>query len=254
METPNMLLRGRVAVVTGGGRGLGASIARGLAEHGAMVAVVDRDPAGAEAVTEALVSDSLRAVAVTADVVDATSCANAVAAASAELGPLSILVNCAGVIDRIRPEDTDFGARVQRLLSVNAVGTANMVAAALPDLKQTAGCIVNVASVASFRATPGGSGYAASKGAVLQLTRSLAAELATSGIRVNAIAPGPMETEMTAEVRNDQERAQAMLEHIPLGRFGRPDEAVGPVVFLASDLATYVTGATLPVDGGYLTL
>ncbi len=248
------LLADDVAVVTGGAQGNGERLALGLARHGAAVAVVDTNLTGAEAVARAIRTDGGRAAAYRADVTDEKLCETAANALAADLGDVSILVNNAGILRRIVTGAEGFPEAVEAHLRVNVLGTVNMVQTLLPQLRKTAGRIVNVGSIASFLATPGGGGYGASKGAILQLTKVLALELAPEGIRVNAIAPGVMVTPMTQDVRSDPEKAAKFLAHTPLGRFGDPEELVGPVVFLASSLSSYVTGVTLPVDGGYITV
>lgn len=249
---PHALLRGDVAVVTGAAQGNGEQLAHGLAAHGAAVAVVDLNGAGAEAVASAIRRTGARAQAYQADVADLAMCLGLADQIGAELGSASVLVNNAGILQRVPTGDEWFVASMESHFRVNLLSVASMVQAFLPQLRQTRGRVVNVGSIASFLATPGGGGYGASKGAVRQLTKVLALELAPDGIRVNAVAPGVMVTSMTEPVRSDPDRAAGFLAHTPLGRFGEPSELVGPVVFLASALSSYVTGVMLPVDGGYL--
>jgi NAD(P)-dependent dehydrogenase (short-subunit alcohol dehydrogenase family) len=149
-------------------------------------------------------------------------------------------------------DDARFDEDWTDIFRVNVDGVRNMVRAFLPQLRETRGRIVDLGSIMSVSAGPGLGAYAASKGAVLQLTRALAHDLAPDGIRVNAIAPGVIATPMTKVTRETPEAIGRFMAHTPLRRVGEPEELVGPVLFLASDLSTYVTGALLPVDGGYL--
>ena len=248
------LLDGNIAVVTGAARGNGEGIARGLASAGAAVAILDIDRGEAEAVTGKITADGGRAIACDTDVTSYADCERAATLVAATLGTPSILINNAGVLIRARAADDDFLDSIRRQQDINVVGPANMVKAFLPALTQTRGRVVNVGSTACFRSPPAGSGYAASKGALLQLTKVLAAELAPSGIRVNGIAPGLIATRMSANLREDEETAARILARTPLGRFGEPADLVGPVLFLVSQMSAYVTGVMVPVDGGQLTL
>lgn len=250
---PN-LLKGNVAVVTGAAQGNGAAIARGLARYGARIAVADRDEQGARAVADSITENGGEASALHLNVADMEGCERGAAAIARELGPASILVNNAGIVRRVGIEEDIFLDSVKDQFSVNALGSAQMVKALLPQLRETRGRIVNIGSIASFNATTGGIGYGLSKGGVLLMTKTMAAELAQYGIRVNGIAPGIIITSMTEPTRNNAGVAARYLEHIPLNRFGEADELVGPVVFLVSTLSSYVTGVMLPVDGGYLAI
>lgn len=249
-----LLLQGDTALVTGGARGNGEAIARGLVAQGASVAIVDCDGPGAEAVAASIRENGGHALAYPCDVVVSSDCKRIAEAVSADLGDVSILINNAGVIRRTPITDSAFLESFEAVFAVNVIGTANMVSACLPQLIRSKGRVINLGSIASFISTPGGGAYASSKGAVLQLTKTLAAELASQGIRVNGIAPGVIATPMTEATRNHPETAARFLAHTPMGRFGDPEELVGPVVFLASAMSSYVTGVMLPVDGGYLTL
>lgn len=243
-------LSGGVAVVTGAARGNGLAIARGLAAAGAAVMLADIDGAGAARAAAAIPGSA----SATLDVTAGDACEAVAAAARARFGPVSILVNNAGIIARAPLGAEGFEAEWERVIAVNAGGAMRMTRACLPDLRETRGAVLNVASIMAVRGAPGLSAYAASKGALLQLTRALAAELAPDGVRVNAIAPGVIETEMTAETRANPAAIGRFLAHTPMGRVGQPEELVGPALFLLSELASYVTGAMLPVDGGYLTV
>ena len=149
----------------------------------------------------------------------------------------------------IAPRRTKIGDRV---MDVNVNGIFNVVHAWLPALRQTRGTIINVASIASFVGVADTLGYSPSKGAVKLFTQALARDLASDGIRVNAIAPGVIETPMTASTREDPDRLAGFMKRTPLGRVGQPEELIGPVIFLASSMASYVNGVILPVDGGFL--
>jgi NAD(P)-dependent dehydrogenase (short-subunit alcohol dehydrogenase family) len=253
------LLINHVAIVTGAAQGNGMAIALGLADEGAAVALGDVNAAGAEEVAATIRSRGGKAIAAKLDVADAAQCAAFAAAAEAALGPASILVNNAGIIRRVSIDDPDYDRHWQETLSVNVTGMKNMVRAVLPQLRRTKAAlggasIVNLGSINSFATGPRATTYTASKGAVLQFTRALAAELAPEGIRVNGIAPGVIDTPMTEATRNDPAAIGRFMAHTPMGRTGKPEELVGPVVFLASSMSSYVTGAMLPVDGGFLTL
>jgi NAD(P)-dependent dehydrogenase (short-subunit alcohol dehydrogenase family) len=242
----------RIAVVTGAAGGIGAAIAAGLARHGARVVLADVDvSAGSEQAAR------LRALGADAtfhalDVADPAACAAVASAIAQTLGQTAILVNNAGIMIRGGLDDAGLRAAWGRMMGVNVDGALNVTLAFLPALRATRGVVVNLASVSSFIHLQGTSaGYSVSKGAVAQLTKSLAVDLATDGIRVNAVAPGFIETGMNAESRRtNPERARALAREVPLGRWGEPEDVVGPVLFLASDAAKYVTGVVLPVDGG----
>ncbi|MGQ9368007.1 SDR family NAD(P)-dependent oxidoreductase [Azospirillum sp. ST 5-10] len=246
------LLKGDVAVVTGAAQGNGRAIALGLAGAGAAVAVADRNGDGAAAVAREIEAAGGAALALTLDVTDAEACREAARTVEGRLGPASVLVNNAGIIRRTPVDAPGYRDDVALTLEVNVGGCVAMTTALLPQLRATRGRIVNLGSIMSFVGGRNVSSYAASKGAVLQLTRAMAAELAADGVRVNGIAPGVIETPMTQTTRDNPEVLERFLGHTPLGRVGQPEELVGPVLFLASRLSSYVTGVMLPVDGGYL--
>ncbi len=228
------------ALVTGGARGIGHGIARALLEAGYAVTVT-----GLTADETAAVPPHPHLNAVTLDVTRDAE----VEACVAGLERLDLLVNCAGMILRDGLEFTIEG--FQQVVDVNLTGTMRMCMAAKPLLDASGGCIVNLASVWSFFGGGATPAYTASKGAVAQLTKALAVAWAPA-IRVNAIAPGWIETELTRPAQEDQARSDAIVARTPQGRWGTPDDVGGAVVFLASEGARFITGTVLPIDGGYM--
>lgn len=250
---PRFDLTGRVALVTGGAQGLGASIASALAAHGATIALVDRQGEAVAAAATQLASVTGRdAVGLVCDIRDKDEVEECVRNVAERFGRIDILVNNAGIHRRgtpthYNPEDlTD-------VFAVNLVGCYHVVGAVgRVMLSQRRGSIINVSALGGGISGlgRGGSIYAMTKGGIVSLTRDLAAEWGGHGIRVNAIAPGWIRTPMTHVLQNDPKRSAAVLERVPLGRWGEPDDVAGVVVFLASDAAAYVTGCTIPIDGG----
>lgn len=246
------LLEGRLALVTGAASGIGQAIAQGLASAGARVIVTDISEQRC-AETLALISAAGgQAWGFALDVSDAEAAAALAQAVGAQIGAVDIVVNNAGVILREGLDSPRAHANIRRVVDVNLLGTFNVIHAWLPALRATRGCIINIASGAAFIAQAGALGYSASKGAVKMLTQSMAADLGADGIRVNALAPGVIETPMTDVTRANPERLARFMARIPSGRVGQPQELAGAAVFLASPLASYINGVTLPVDGGTL--
>jgi NAD(P)-dependent dehydrogenase (short-subunit alcohol dehydrogenase family) len=250
------LLQNHIAVVTGAASGIGRAIALGYAREGAAVAVLDIAGEAAAATAADIRDAGGKAHAFTLDVTDRTACRAIAAAVAAQVGPVSILVNNAG-INRRNAFAGDADAVIkdwQDIMAVNLDGLFNVTHAFLGALRATKGRIVNIASIQSFVhvRTPNSPAYTTSKHGVLGFTRALAAELGKDGVRVNAIGPGLIETPLNAGVRaNNPEIVKIFLDHTPLGRTGRPEDIVGPAIFLACDLSAYVTGAIVMADGGY---
>lgn len=252
-----MRLDGKVAIVTGGGGGIGSAVAAGLAEEGARVWVAD---IAMDAASRVATQIGPRAQAIELDVVDLSSILKIVRTVDESEGGIDILVNCAGVYGtapwlQITKESHD------RIFAVNTRGLLLMTQAvsAVMIIRDKGGAIVNIASGAGRRGNPTSVSYSASKAAVISLTQSAASALAPHRIRVNAIAPGPVDTPMWGSVLAHRSALdnvskemieQAMAERIPLGRISMPSEHVGAIIYLVSDAGSYVTGQTLNIDGG----
>lgn len=243
-------LNGRVAIVTGGAQGIGRAIAEMLAKHGADVAIADLDPSRAQDAVAAVKQLGRRAIAVKVNVADGGEAKAMVEQVVKELGKVDILVNNAGItrdglLLRMREEDWNL------VLQVNLTGTFNCTKAVLqPMTKQRYGRIVNIASIVGVMGNAGQANYAASKGAVIGFTKTVAREYASRSVTVNAVAPGFIDTAMTQGL--SQEVKDALYKQIPLGRLGQPSDVAEAVRFLSSDEASYITGQVLHVNGGML--
>lgn len=247
-------LNGKMAIVTGGGGGIGSATCRRMAARGAAVAVFDRDEAAAGRVAEAILADGGRARAFLCDITDRPGIDAAVEAAEAALGPASILVNNAG-FDIFKPFLKTSPAEWEKLIAVNLTGALHMHHAVLPGMADRRyGRVVNIASDAARVGSTGEAVYAACKAALLGLTKTLAREHARDGITLNVVCPGPTDTNLFEEFRrgaaNPDKLMEAFRRSIPLGRIGAPDDLPGAICFFASDDAAYVTGQVISVSGG----
>jgi NAD(P)-dependent dehydrogenase (short-subunit alcohol dehydrogenase family) len=252
METNDMLLKDKVAVITGGAgpNGLGFATAKLMAAHGARVAILDLARAEPAAAAARVGEGHLGLV---ADVTDKASCDAAAAAVQKAFGRIDILVNNAGITQPVKTQDIT-GADYDRILDVSLRGTLYMSQAVLPVMRaQKSGAIVCISSVSAQRGGGifGGSHYSAAKAGVLGLARAMAREFGIDGIRVNCIAPGLIETDITQGKLTPERKLQIAAE-IPLARLGRADDVAGCCLFLSCDLSAYCTGITLDVNGGML--
>ena len=222
-------------LITGGTSGIGRAITEAFSH------------AGADVLAVGLRSEEILPAPIQTEILDVTD-TTAVNQLVSSLSQLHVVVNAAGIIRR----DQEFNLEVFiQVLDVNLISAMRVCLAAYPKLRVSGGSIVNIASMLSFFGGPRVPAYSASKGGIVQLTRSLAIAWAGDRIRVNAVAPGWISTPLTEALRNDAARSAELIARTPLGRWGRPEEIAGPVLFLASDLASFLTGAILPVDGGY---
>ena len=245
-------LNGKVALISGGNRGLGYEMAKALGEAGADLAIAARDShRNKEAADKLQDIDGVKCISLTCDVTDEKEVSETVEKTFDEYGRIDILINSAGInirgpINKLTPNE------FRKVQEVNVTGTWLMCQATAPFMrKNNYGRVINIGSTLSLIAFPDRTPYATSKGAVLNLTRALAMEWATSGIRVNAILPGAFATEMNTVLLNDPEKCKAFLSNVPMGRWGELYEIGGIALFLASDAASYVTGASFVIDGGW---
>jgi 3-oxoacyl-[acyl-carrier protein] reductase len=250
------LLQNHIAAVTGAGSGIGRAIATGFAREGAQVVVLDINAESAEAAVGDIRNAGGKAQSFTLDVTDHAACRSVAAQVAEKAGAISILVNNAG-INRRNAFVADADAVLkdwQDITAINLDGVFNVTHAFLSQLRANKGRIINIGSIQSFLhvRTPNSVAYTTSKHGVLGFTRALAAELGKDGVRVNAIGPGLIETPLNAQARaNNPDLVKTFMDHTPLGRAGKPEDIVGPAVFLASDLSAYVTGSIVMADGGY---
>jgi NAD(P)-dependent dehydrogenase (short-subunit alcohol dehydrogenase family) len=250
------LLEDHIAVITGAASGIGRAIALGYAREGAQVAVLDINGDAVETVAQEIRDAGGGAASFVLDVTKREDCVAIAKRVAEQVGPVSVLVNNAGIARRNgmlgAPEKVidDW----ESIIAINLTGVFNVTHAFLASLRATRGRIVNIASIQSFLhlRQPSSPAYTASKHGVLGFTRALAVELGKEGVRVNAIGPGFIETPLNAATRaNSPELVKMFVDHTPLGRAGKPEDIVGPAIFLASDLSAYVTGSIVMADGGY---
>jgi meso-butanediol dehydrogenase/(S,S)-butanediol dehydrogenase/diacetyl reductase len=245
------LLAEKIAIVTGGGRGLGAAIAEGLAREGAQVIVVDRDLKAAQEVVRTISAAGGKAESVELDISDREGVLSYGRSVIERFGTIDILVNNAGISPRVNMDDKNLLAMWDRVIDVNLNGQWDMTVALLPALKKPGASLIFIASIAAFTAPRSSAAYGAAKAGIRSLVQYFARELGQYGARANALAPGRMLTDMIADSVNTPSAAR-FLERVPLGRNGEAHEIAGPAVFLASSMSSYVTGTTIPVDGGFL--
>ena len=242
------MLKGKVALVTGASRGIGAAIADQLGRQGATVVGTATTDAGAEAISRRLSEAGIKGQGMRLDVGDDTSVEAVMAAIAEAFGPVTILVNNAGItrdnlLMRMKTDEWD------NVINTNLSSVYRLSKACLRAMmKARTGRIINIASVVGASGNPGQTNYSAAKAGMLGFTKSLAQEVGSRGITVNAVAPGFIDTDMTRDLPDAQR--DTLLQHIPLGRLGRPEEIASVVAFLASDAAAYVTGETIHVNGG----
>lgn len=249
------VLAGNVALVTGAGRGIGLATAKALADAGASVVIVDRDEEAISTAAERLRSAGHNAIAVTCDVTDKVQVAAMVDRAVGTYGRLDSAFNNAGVNSDSAPLLATSDEEFERIIDINLRGVWNCMKAELRQMMaQGAGVIVNCSSIGGMVGSKGRSAYSASKHAVIGLTRSAALDYATSGIRINAVCPGIINTPMAAEVTKnyDPEIVKAMVAREPIARFGEPEEIAAAVVWLCSPAASFMIGHAMAVDGGVL--
>jgi 3-oxoacyl-[acyl-carrier protein] reductase len=252
----NGLLEKHIAAITGAGSGIGRAIALGYAKAGAGVVALDANADTVHETASAIRREGGSAWSYQLDVRDGEACRHLATTVNASVGEVSVLVNNAGINRRhaFTAEPAAVVKDWQDVLAVNLNGMFNVTHAFLKDLRQSRGRIINIGSIQSFMhvRTPSSPAYTTSKHGVLGFTRALAAELGKEGVRVNAIGPGLIETPLNAQVRaNNPDLVRIFLEHTPLGRAGKPEDILGPAIFLASDLSAYITGVIIMVDGGY---
>lgn len=250
-------LEGKVALVTGAASGIGRACAELFSREGASIVVADRNSDGAAEVADYITSAGGKALATQVDVVDDASCANAVAATISEFATVDILVNSAGVGARTGAEDMSYEERWYRVIDINLKGSVLMARAAIDHMKhQRSGAVVNIASIRGLIGYPefitdGFNPYPHSKGGVVNFTRDMANGVAKAGVRVNAVCPGFTHTDMTRAVWENPEVYQRIVDLHPIGRFAQPEEIANAALFLASDEASFITGACLVIDGGF---
>ena len=245
-------LEGKVAVVTGGTSGIGLALSLGLADAGADVIATARRQQQVDDTAKEIEARGRKTIRITSDVGDRASLDKLLAAALVTFGKVDILVNCAGMIKRTPTLDLA-ETEWNNILNVNLTGTLRACQVfGRSMLERGYGRIINIASLNSFVALSEVAAYAASKAGVASLTRSLAVEWSKKGVTVNAVAPGVFRTDLNAQLLDSTPRGQELLMRTPMGRFGKTEELIGAVVYLASDGASFVTGQILVVDGGFL--
>jgi meso-butanediol dehydrogenase / (S,S)-butanediol dehydrogenase / diacetyl reductase len=248
-----MRLKDKIVIVTGGGSGIGEAIAERFAREGAAVVVAGRRANRLKAVAEAIETAGGRASWVVTDVREAADCRRLIEATLAEFGRLDILVTSAGVLPVRLPLGDVPDEAWEATIATNVTGLFHCCKAAIRALCETKGTIVNIASVAGLKGVPSSAPYSISKAAAIQLTRSMAIDYASSGVRVNAVCPAVVETDLNRDMLAARKAAgtyDALVMRHPLARFGTLDDVVEAALFLASDAAGWITGVALPVDGG----
>ena len=245
-------LEGKVAIVTGGSKGIGKAVALRLAEHGADVALAARGEEDLKLVAKEIESLGRRALAVPTDMMQRDQVQNLVDRTVAELGTVDVLVNNAGAAPFFSTIETlKLDSGLEKYFRINFHSAFYALQSVAPILQaKNAGSVINMASVAGFIATPGLSYYGTAKAALISLTRTAAQEWAPYNIRVNAIAPGWVESEMNSGARQDESFTKNILSMIPLGRWGVPDDVANLALFLACDASSFMTGSIVVVDGG----
>lgn len=252
MSTKILSLEGKVAVITGGTSGIGRAMSLGLAEAGADVIATARRQQQVDETADAIEAIGRKTLRIASDVCDRASLETVYTETLKAFGKIDILINCAGRIKRT-PTLTVPEEEWTSIIDTNLTGTLRACQIFAPSmLERGYGRIINIASLNSFVALSEVAAYAASKAAVMSLTRSLAVEWSKKGVTVNAIAPGVFRTELNAQLLDSTPRGQELLMRTPMGRFGKTEELIGAAIYLASDASSFVTGQTLVVDGGFL--